>query len=141
MGETVNYDTSNARPRRKHKRAVWVTKDKREIAIARLEDDHLVNVILMLVHFGDRFRAHVSLDALMHASCFQGEMAQMAVEHEACSILEQDPLLVLLHHHDAFPMLLAEARMRRLTPELKAKLAPVIDALLEHFAEAVWCDR
>jgi len=82
---------------------VWVTKDERAIPIKDLDNDHLVNIVLMLAR-----------------------KAPYAVAAVAQTLKD---LVILFDGHPKFSLLVKEVRKRGLSKVLAIKLQPVLETL------------
>jgi hypothetical protein len=95
----------------------WVTRDGRHLQPNQIDNNHLDRILKLLEQWHQRYfvqRARDAIQALPWPS-FNGEMAQMAAEHDFD--VEMDRLTILVHSQpgDVFPVyntLLAE-KLRR----------------------------
>ena len=90
----------------------WTTKDGRKIRIEDMTADHLRNTVAYLRRNAEAFRAYASFDHFFRGKPPNGEMAQIAWEHEGRSIERLSDDDVLRREVPQFPYLLQEMEAR-----------------------------
>lgn len=90
----------------------WTTKDGREIPYPQLGDDHLRNVILMLLRRSPFMREVETLKMALSASLVSGEGASDALELEIAALERTDDLAFLRDYTPHWSGLVAEAERR-----------------------------
>ena len=69
---------------------IWITKDKREIPISKLSDNHLKNIIDMLIKHADKVRKVRLVNLYNMSMIVSGEMAELDIDRQI-EYLENDP--------------------------------------------------
>jgi hypothetical protein len=102
---------------------IWTTRDGREIKIADMDDEHLMNTIKML----ERNHA-VVINEYLHAPVLNGEMAQDAFENEFDRLSEDGPGCL----DPRYDIMIEEADRRKLDTE-KVRLERRVSIELGYF--------